>query len=138
MRLWIPAAVAVLAVTAPSGASATETVSCSAADGSDALVEMNVGSGLPAELPNWVRVSEGGATWSTLAIDEGATPASLYQMFDDGRFFAVDLADQPVTEVIVEIRVLKAVEGEVTARAGTLRVAGRSVHPIVCDSGENE
>ena len=138
MRLRTLAAVAVLAFAAPHDASATETVSCSAADGSDALVEMNVGSGLPGDLPNWVRVSEGDATWSTLASDEGATPASLYQMFDDGRFFAVDLADQPVTGVIVEIRVLKAVEGEVTARAGTLRIAGRSAHPIVCDFGENE
>ena len=132
------AAAALAAGLLPAAGRATETVSCTAADDSGALVEMNLGSGLPAELPNWVRVSVGEGTWSTLALDAEATPAALYQAFDDGRLLSIDLADSPVETVIVAIRILKAAEGDRIVRAGTLRVLGRSVHPILCDFGDQE
>jgi len=122
----------------PAAGRATETVSCTAADGSGALIELNLGSGLPAELPNWVRISVGEAMWSTLALDAEATPATLYQAFDDGRLLAIDLADSSVEKVIIAIRILKAEEGEHVARAGTLHVLGRSVHAILCNFGDQE
>jgi hypothetical protein len=132
------AAAALAAGLLPAAGRATETVSCAAADNSGALVEMNLGSGLPAGLPNWVRVSVGEGTWNTLALDAEATPAALYQAFDDGRMLSIDLADSPVEKVIVAIRILKAAEGDRIVRAGTLHVLGRSVHPILCDFGDQE
>jgi hypothetical protein len=121
-------------------ARATETVDCAATDDSDALVTMNVGVGLPAELPNWVRVSDGDLTWSTLDLDAGdnTTMVSLFQAFDDGRLMSVDLSDTDVTAIVVSIRILRATEGERTVYAGTLHIPGKAVHPLACSSGDAE
>ena len=121
-------------------ARATETVDCTAADGSDASVTMNVGVGLPAELPNWVRVNDGALAWSTLDMDAGpgVTMVNLFQAFDDGRLMSVDLSDADVTAIVVSIRILRATEGERTVYAGTLHIPGNAVHPLACSSGDSE
>ncbi len=117
---------------------ATETVSCSATDGSDVTIEMNLSSGMPADLPNWVRITAGETAWSTLGIDEGATPIAMYQAFNDGDLFAVDVADEPVSNVVASLRVLKGEEGGTIVRAGYLRIIGASIHPVTCDFGDSE
>ena len=116
---------------------ATETVSCVGTDNADVVVEMNLGSGLPADRPNWVRVTTPEGDWSTLAMDE-ATPVSLYQSFDDGQSFSIDLADETVESLAILIRLLRGEEGDQTVRIGYLRVVGQSIHPIICDFGESE
>ena len=116
---------------------ATETVSCTGADDPDVAVEMNLGQGLPADRPNWVRVTTPGGTWSTLKIDQ-ATPVSLYQSFDDGRSLSIDLADENVESMAISIRILTAGEGDQVLRVGYLHVLGDSLQPIVCDFGDSE
>jgi len=118
-------------------ARATETVSCTGADDPNAVVEMNLGQGLPADRPNWVRVTTPGGTWSTLEIDQ-ATPVSLYQSFDDGRSLSIDLADENVESMAISIRILTAEEGEQVLRVGYLHVLGHSLHPVICDFGDSE
>lgn len=136
---FIATSLAVAALTAGQ-AGATETVSCSGVDGSDALIDMNVGQGLPAIQPNWVRVAADGRQWSTLGpdVESGMTPATIYQTFDDGRMMMIDLADEPVSETIIAIRILAAEEGERKLRVGYLHVLGSSLHPVLCDFGESE
>ena len=126
---------ALAAVCAP--AHATETVSCVGTGDPGVTVEMNLGSGLPADRPNWVRVTTPDGAWSTLSVDE-ATPVALYQSFDDGRSFSIDLADATVESLAILIRLLRGEEGDHTVRIGYLRVVGQSIHPIVCDFGESE
>jgi len=142
MRRFAVGFAAVMTVFAVSitGARATETVSCVAMDEMGATVAMNVGDGLPAVLPNWVRVRFRGEAWSTLGmdIDDGAIPVNVFQAFDDGRLMSIDLADENVTEIVIMIRVLRATEGERTVAAGTVHIPGKSVHPILCDFGESE
>ena len=117
-------------------ASATETVSCSAADGSDALVEMNVGAGLSTMIPNWVRVGVADKTWSTLSLDTEAIPLVIRQAFDNRDQLLIDLAGD--ADILISIRILRAEEGENTLRVGYLHVLGQSIHPVICDFGENE
>jgi hypothetical protein len=119
-------------------ASATETVSCSGVGGSDAMIEMNVGSGLPVTFVSWVRVGAGGETWSTLRLDSEAVPVNVYQAFDEPDMLRIDIADEPVSEVVMKIRILRAGEGENIVRAGTLHIVGHSVHAVLCDFGEGE
>jgi uncharacterized protein YfiM (DUF2279 family) len=141
MQCFAMAIATALAVfVAAGGARATETVGCAGMDDSSAVVTMNVGVGLPAELPNWVRVEASGKTWSTLDSDvaDGATPVGLYQAFDDRGLTMIDLSDRDVTEILISIRILSATEGARIARAGTLHVRGTSVYPILCDSGDSE
>src|SRR5690606_34042002 len=139
MMLLRPAAL-VLGLAAAGGAGATETVSCSGVGGSEAVIEMNLGQGMPADLPNWVRVSADEESFSSLGpdVEEGMTPVNIYQAFDDGRIVAIDLADEPVIAVVISIRILRAAEGEKVVRAGTLQILGKSVHPILCDFGDSE
>ncbi len=117
---------------ASGSAFATETVSCSAADASDALVEMNLSDGMPADLPNWVRVTADGKSWSTLGIDSGMTPVAIYQAFDDGRMLQIDIADEPASKIVIAIRVLFAEEGDTVLRVGYLHVLGEwhPPHPL--------
>ncbi len=56
-----------LAAAAAVPAQATETVSCAGTDEPEVSVEMNFGTGLPADRPNWVRVATPDGEWSTLA-----------------------------------------------------------------------
>ncbi len=118
-------------------AGATETVGCAATDGSDASIEMNVGLGVPMGRPDWVRVVADGGSWSTLESD-GLTPISILQHLDDERGFSIDLTDDQVTEVLISLRTLTAKEDEQTLRVGYLHILGKSVHPVICDFGENE
>lgn len=135
MRL-IAFAAAALLFAAP--ASASQTVSCNATDGSDAIVEMNLSSGLPGDVPNWVRVSAGGNAWSTLEGDTGALPFVIHQAFDDGRSFSVDLTDTGVNGIIASLRLIVGEEDGAIVRAGYLRIPGTSIHTIVCDFGDSE
>jgi hypothetical protein len=118
-------------------AGATENIACSGVDGSDAYLEMNASQGMPVTFVSWVRVSAGGREWSSIGPDAGTIPVNLYQAFDDGETFLVDVADEPVTRVIMKIRIHSAEEKDRVARVGTLHIVGDSVHPLVCDFGEN-
>ena len=60
----------------------------------------------------------------------------MLQSFDDGRLFAIDLAEDGVGELAIAIRVLSVEEGEETHEIGYLHLVGRSVHPISCINSE--
>jgi hypothetical protein len=126
-----------LAVATACPALATETVSCLGTDDPQVVVEMNLGQGLPADRPNWVRVVTPHGMWSMLESDK-ATPVSLYQSFDDGRSLSIDLADENVDSIAISIRILTAKEGDQVLRVGYLHVLGDSLHPIVCDFGDSK
>jgi hypothetical protein len=119
-------------------ASATETVTCAAADGSEARVEMNLSGVDHGHVPNWVRVNAGGNAWSTLEGDAGALPALLQPAADAGAPFGFDLADKRLNTPLVSLRLLDGREGDTIVRAGYLRIHGTSIHPIVCDFGDSE
>jgi len=137
-KIMLPAlGLAVAAAALPGRALATETVSCLGTDDPQVVVEMNLGQGLPADRPNWVRVVTPRGMWSTLEIDR-ATPVSLYQSFDDGRSLSIDLADENVESMAISIRILIAEEGKQVLRVGYVHILGDSLHPIVCDFGDSE
>ena len=126
-RLKVCAA-AVMAHAAP--AAATGTYACAGPAGADVSVEMNVATA-PVLKPNWVRIQVGREAWSSLAEDVGPKKVAVLQSFDDGRSLAVDLADPNFETILISIRIDRIVEGD-SPQPGTLRVLGRSLHPITC------
>jgi hypothetical protein len=110
-------------------AQATGTIDCAAADESDAAVTITIGAG-PVRVPVRLDISASGDSWTTGGGDGRAVV--VLQSFDDGARFAVDLADPQITEVLVQLRLVRAESRTGAAEAGTLDIAGAGVHPITC------
>lgn len=123
-------------VLAAAPAWATAGMVCDGLRDKDVTVEMNLprSAGSP---PNWVRVVVPGASYSTLAMDEGATQLSVKQAFDDGRTFNIDLADSTIDDPVIKIRLLFAEEGDMMPEyIGYVHVVGRGIYPISCFEDE--
>ncbi|MBN9021323.1 MAG: hypothetical protein J0H08_04360 [Rhizobiales bacterium] len=117
-------------------ASATAGLVCDALDGSGASVEMNLprSAGAP---PNWVRVITPAKSFSSLSIDEGATPIQTRQSFEEGDTFNIDLTDADFSDAIIRIRLLRAEEGdEMPVYIGYVHVVGERIYPITCTEDE--
>ncbi|HET7715014.1 MAG TPA: hypothetical protein VFK86_05255 [Bauldia sp.] len=117
-------------------AGATAGMVCDGLDNADVFVEMNLprSAGSP---PNWVRVGAPGRSFSTLGIDEDATPLTIRQAFDDGRTFYIDLSDEGGLEAVIKIRLLMAQEGdELPVYIGFVQVVGLGIYPISCIEDE--
>jgi hypothetical protein len=127
-------ALAFMLVAGPAGATAG--MVCDGLDNKDVFVEMNLprSAGSP---PNWVRVGTPERSFSTLGIDEGATPLIVKQAFDDRQTFNIDLADSGADDALIKIRLLMAEEGdELPVYIGYAHVVGQGIYPISCIEDE--
>jgi len=117
-------------------AAATAGMGCAALDDSGAAVEMNLPRAAGTQ-PNWVRVHAGGELFSSLSIDDDATPIHTRQSFDAGDTFDIDLTGEGHDEATIRIRLLRAEEGdEAPVYIGYLHVVGEGIHPITCTEDE--
>ena len=121
-------AVAVAAALAAAPAGATGTIACS---GTDASVSLGIGT-LPVLAIISARIEAEGDVW-TLDGTGAGTPVVVGQAARTERWTVVDFADPNLTEIVAELRLLRATEGHDTAEVGTLRLPGRGVHALVCE-----
>jgi hypothetical protein len=117
-------------------AMATAGMVCDGLDDKDVFVEMNLPRSA-GSAPNWVRVGTPGKAFSTLGMDEDATPLNIKQAFDDDDSFFIDLADSSLDDAVVKIRLLVAQEGdELPVYIGYVHVIGQGIYPISCIEDE--
>ena len=76
-------------------------------------------------------MSAGKRAWST-NDREGTTAMHISQAFQTDNYVSVDLSDADQVNILAELRVNTAVEGSADAAAGTLRIIGVGVWPVVC------
>jgi hypothetical protein len=112
-------------------AGATQGMTCRAADGGDARVDILFGAG-----PKQTVLSVGVEAFGTrIATGEGRSgePAVVLQAFGDGARLDIDLADTQVLHLLAEIRLVFATEGRNSAYAGVLRVVEKGAAALVCE-----
>lgn len=124
-------AFAVATLAATTQASATGDISCQGVSGSDATVDLNIGS-LPVLNILRATISVGGQVWSTQP-GKGETEIIVGQAAEDGNLLIADFTDPNVVNIIASLRLLSAEEGGDFVRAGTLTVAGHGAHAVSCE-----
>jgi hypothetical protein len=129
MKQTILAAAAVLALSAP--AMATEWIYCG-----DAADEVQIG--LLAGHFQFLDISRanlrvGEEQWSTNPDLEPGTPISTGQHYGGDNQLLVDLTDVNSEEVLAELRVFTADEGDYYVQGGILRVPGRGAWVVSCE-----
>jgi hypothetical protein len=129
MRQTILAAAGVLALSAP--AMATEWIYCG-----DAADEVQIG--LLAGHFQFLDISRanlrvGEEQWSTNPDLEPGTPISIGQHYGGDNQLLVDLTDINSEEVLAELRVFTADEGDYYVQGGILRVPGRGAWVVSCE-----
>lgn len=109
-------------------ARATEWVICASPDkkASFSMLAGSLGIGTATDFA----IEAGGKNWST-KTGEG-TPIAKLQAFEDERSILVTVSNADLSEVVAELRVLKAQEGEDSVQGGVLRVAGVGAWPVNC------
>ncbi len=123
-------AAAIAALAAVTQSHATGNIGCTGVDGSDASIEFNFGT-LPVLHILGASVSAGGNVWSTQP-GKGETAIIVGQAAEDGNLLIADFTDPNVEQVLISLRLLRAVEGGDFVRAGTLTIAGHGAHAVVC------
>lgn len=127
MRRLALAAVLTLAA-AP--AAATGDLYCADPGGSGASFAMGFGH-VPGLAILGATVEAAGQVWSMDGA--GAARLVLAQGAEDGGRIVIDFADEQVTAILVSVRLQAASESGHHVIAGTLRVAGVGVWPLVCE-----
>lgn len=69
------------------------------------------------------------------AYGEG-TPLTIAQSYFGPTLTQVDFRDGAVNQMIAQLRLVSDQEGSMAARAGTLRLHGHGVWPVVCAESE--
>lgn len=112
-------------------ASATQNLVCGYTD--DVTVNLLMGS---LEVAAIVRadITAAGQRWSTEEA-QGQTQITVGQSFQTASELRVDFTDREVNRVLARLRLFQAAEGERFAQAGTLKVEGVGVWPVVCSEG---
>ena len=130
------AALLLAAVMQTSRAGATETASCTALDGSDVTVEINIGFAA-VETPVWIRIGDGDLLWSSLAADQAddpnVVPVVIAQSFIDPDEMKIDVSDENSEAIVASIRIARVEENDEYFQFGHIHLPGRSVHPLTCD-----
>lgn len=117
------------AVTLAGGpASATETTTC---EGDGASISMLMGA-MPVVSIAKVDMEAGTRKWSTEKA-EGSTLIVVGQSFETETGLDVHLMDAELTEVIAQLRVVKASEGDFYAAGGTLLISGVGAWAVSCN-----
>lgn len=116
---------------AASDANATGDISCQGVDGSDAQVDLNIGS-LPVLAILRATIAAGGQVWSTQP-GKGETEISVGQAVETGNMLIADFTDPNIVDIVASLRLFSAEEGGDFVRAGTLRIAGQGAHALSCD-----
>lgn len=117
-------------MTAASPAFATGELICSD-PGGEASVDFGIGR-VPVLAIVSAHITANGQVWSTQP-GKGEIEVIVGQAADDGRYLIADFTDPNVEQVLVSVRLLRSIEGEDYAQAGTLTVPGSNAYPLVCD-----
>lgn len=107
---------------------ASGTISCVSDDG--ASVELVLGS-LPVLSVVGAEIAGGEERWTTREGGEGQ-PVVIGQAARVGDLILVDFTDPNIERVVVELRLLSAIEERDHVTAGTLRIAGQGAHALTC------
>lgn len=111
-------------------AHATGDISCQGVAGSDASVDLNIGSLPVLQILN-ATISTGGQVWSTQP-GKGETEIIVGQAAETGNMLIADFTDPNVVDIVASLRLFSAEEGGDFARAGTLTIAGHGAHAVSC------
>lgn len=112
-------------------AHATGDITCQGVSGSDATVDLNIGT-LPVLNILRATITTGGQVWSTQA-GKGETEIIVGQAAESGNLLIADFTDPNIVDVIVSLRLLSAEEGGDFVRAGTLTIMGNGAHAVSCE-----
>ncbi len=112
-------------------ASATQNLVCGYTD--DVSITLLMGS---LEVASIVRadVTAAGQRWSTQEA-QGQTQIIVGQAFQTANELRVDFTDKDVNLVMVRLRLFQAADGDKFAQAGTLKIEGTGVWPVICSEG---
>ena len=77
-------------------------------------------------------LSNGDRVWASSAAYGPGEEVSMGQGYEDNDLMAVDLMDKDYAK-LAELRLLKAVEGEMYVAAGTLRLPGQGAWAVICE-----
>lgn len=125
MKQFLAAGI-VLALATPAGA--TEWIACSA-EGDAASANILVGMVDVLSIAQ-ANVEAGDKKWATDVTGEGGL--RIGQAFENADTIVVDFTDEGVSSIIASLRLFKATEGDNSATAGTLRVAGVGAWAVTC------
>jgi len=114
-----------------SPASATQNLYCEFSE--DVTVNLLMGS---LEVASVVRadITAAGQRWSTQAA-EGLTVITIGQAFQTSSELRVDFTDKDVNEIVGRLRLFQAADDTSVAQAGTLKLEGVGVWPVICSEG---
>lgn len=112
-------------------AHATGDISCSGVDGSDATIDLNIGS-LPVLQILRATITTGGQVWSTQP-GKGETEIIVGQAAATGNMLIADFTDNNIIDIVASLRLFDAEEGGDFVRAGTLTIAGNGAHAVSCE-----
>ncbi len=112
-------------------AHATGDIGCSGVDGSDATVDLNIGT-LPVLQILRATITTGGQVWSTQP-GKGETEIIVGQAVATGNMLIADFTDNNIVDIVASLRLFDAEEGGDFVRAGTLRISGHGAHAVSCE-----
>jgi hypothetical protein len=130
MRTTIIATAILLGGTVASPAAATEWMYCN-----DVTNTVTVGlllGHLETLNVSGIILSNGDRVWASSAAYGPGEEVSMGQGYEDNDLMAVDLMDKDYAK-LAELRLLKAVEGDMYVAAGTLRLPGQGAWAVICE-----
>lgn len=112
-------------------ASATQNLYCEFSE--DVAVNLLMGT---LEVASVVRadITAAGKRWSTQTA-EGVTVITIGQAFQTSSELRVDFTDKDVNEIVARLRLFQAADDTSVAQAGTLKIEGEGVWPVICSEG---
>lgn len=110
-------------------AQATEWLECSAGEGKPSI-RLLLGA-MNVIAVDTMEIEAGGKTWSTRGSGD-TIPITKGQAFETKDQLLVDATDADVNEVVSELRLFKASDGDETVYGGTLRLKGVGVWAVNC------
>ncbi|MEZ5809922.1 MAG: hypothetical protein R3D45_00780 [Rhizobiaceae bacterium] len=119
-----------LALAGATTAHATGDISCQGVDGSDASVDLNIGSLPVLQILN-ATIATGGQVWATQP-GKGDTEIIVGQAAETGNMLIADFTDPNIVDIVASLRLFSATEGGDFVRAGTLTIMGHGAHAVSC------
>ena len=127
MKRALAAALLLFGLAAP--ARATEWLECSAGEGKPSI-RLLLGA-MNVIAANTIEIEAGGKTWSTRS-GLGVIPITKGQAFETPDQMLVDVTDADVNEIVAQLRLFTASDGDKTVYGGTLRLKGLGVWAVSC------
>lgn len=129
MRNLLAAGTLLAALVLPAQAQATEWMYC-IDNGEEATMSLLLGATNVISIDT-IEMEANGKKWSTKPGD-GVITITKGQAFETDDQMWVDVTDDAVNEIVAELRLFKAVEGEDYVASGTMRIAGEGVWSMAC------